>query len=134
MCQQIKILAIKKELKFQFSHAKIIFSIAERFGKQLVSKFAKANSSHKWLSAHLGGTKFPKLESAVKHSKEVLTVKLVLRKQNAEKNPTNKGSTAVLRKQNSDGIHFRRGKKGVSRHLCRWNSLFILLSARSSLE
>jgi hypothetical protein len=36
---------------------KIIYT-AEGFGKRPVSKFAKANSSHKWLSAHLGGTKF----------------------------------------------------------------------------
>ena len=35
------------------------FKNAEGLGKRLVSKFAKANSSHKWLSAYLGGTKFP---------------------------------------------------------------------------
>jgi hypothetical protein len=66
------------------------------------------------------------MESSVKHSKEVLTAKLVLHKQNAEKNPTNKGSVAVLRKQNSDVIYFQRGKAGVSRLFSRRNSCFIL--------
>ena len=36
----------------------IYFKNAEGIGKRFVSKFAKANSSHKWLSAFLGGTKF----------------------------------------------------------------------------
>ncbi len=35
--------------------------------------------------------------------------------ESAVKYPTNKGSVAVLRKQNTDGIYFRRGKAGVSR-------------------
>ena len=50
----------KKRQIFVVTAKKILFNMAERFGKRLVSKFAKANYSHKWLSAHLGGTKFPK--------------------------------------------------------------------------
>ena len=51
--------AIKKALQMKcFQTIYKVISNAEGFGKRFVSKFAKANSSHKWLSAFLGGTKF----------------------------------------------------------------------------